>query len=54
LNDEVIVRYDFRYVAGYQEKRYKLQTTAVVGHTPTDAEKAGAKVSYFSVNKTAT
>lgn len=50
LNDNMIIRYDYKYEPGSQEKRYRLKATPVVGHEPTKSEKEKAKVSQFEVD----
>ncbi|MDQ3742819.1 MAG: hypothetical protein M3444_00265 [Acidobacteriota bacterium] len=41
------IKYDYKYEAGYQEKKYDLQVTKTVGREPTEDEKEKSKVNYF-------
>ena len=50
LNDDISLKYDYKYAPGFQERIYHLEATAVVGHTPTDEEKARARVNFFQVD----
>ena len=49
-NDDISLKYDYKYAPGVQEKIYRLEATPVVGHTPTASEKARARVNFFQVD----
>ncbi|HKO98021.1 MAG TPA: hypothetical protein VJU86_13570 [Pyrinomonadaceae bacterium] len=44
------LKYDYKYEQGYQERKYTLQTTKIIGRDPTDSEEKEAKVNYFKVD----
>ena len=46
----ICLKYDYKYEDGYQEKKYTLQATKIVGRDPTDSEKKEARVNYFEVD----
>jgi hypothetical protein len=51
LNDDCFcIKYDYKYEAGYQEKKYSLQVTSVIGHEPTESEKEKSRVNFFKLD----
>ncbi|HWS99068.1 MAG TPA: serine/threonine-protein kinase [Pyrinomonadaceae bacterium] len=52
-NSEVVVKLDYSFEEGYQERRYTLETSDIYGHEPTDEEQDSAVLYYFD-NDTST
>ncbi|MDQ1592310.1 MAG: hypothetical protein QOG71_2937 [Pyrinomonadaceae bacterium] len=46
----ICLKYDHKYEDGYQEKKYSLQATKIIGRDPTESEEEKAKVNYFKVD----
>jgi len=51
LNDDISLKYDYKYAPGVQERIYRLEATPMVGHRPTDGEQARARVNFFQVDR---
>jgi hypothetical protein len=47
---DMIIKFDYNYSDGYQEKKYTLSSTPVIGHEPTKKDSARAKANSFRRN----
>lgn len=47
---DLTIRFDYSYADGYQEKRYTLASTPMIGHEPNKTDQARAKANSFRAN----
>lgn len=47
---DLTIKFDYSYADGYQEKRYTLGSTPIIGHEPNKTDQARAKSSSFRAN----
>ena len=46
----MVIKFDYSFSEGYQERRYTLNTTNIYGHEPTQAEEDAAELYYFALD----
>lgn len=49
-NADVVVKFDYSFSEGFQERRYTLKTTNIYGHEPTQPEEDSSELYYFSLD----
>jgi hypothetical protein len=47
---DLTIRFDFSYADGYQEKRYTVASTPIIGHEPNKTDQARARANSFRAN----
>jgi hypothetical protein len=47
---EITIKFDYSYAEGYQEKRYSLASTPIIGHEPNKSDQARARSNSFRAN----